>query len=106
MSCWDRWEVDEKCRAGAGNAFDLYVAMVLFDDLVDDRQAEAGAFVFAALVLGREERIKNMLEIRLGNALPCVLGFYLRPRASRQAWPAASSERAAPRPFRSSHPRR
>src|SRR6478735_5848378 len=80
MSCWDRWEVDEKCGASAGNALNLYVAMVLFDDLVHDRQAEAGAFMFAALVLGREERIKNMFEIRFGNALPCVLGFYLHPR--------------------------
>jgi hypothetical protein len=84
MSCWDRWEVDEKCGAAAGNALDPYVAMVLFDDLVHDRQAEAGAFMFAALVLGREERIKNMLEIRF--EMPCPVSSVLfAPKACRPA---------------------
>ena len=42
---------------------------MFLDDLVHDRQAEAGPFMFTALVLRREERIENVFQIGLLNPL-------------------------------------
>ena len=84
-------------------ALDLDLAMVLLDDLVHDRQAEAGAFVFSALVLGCEERIKNVLEIRFG--MPCpVSSVSIWTQAFRPAWTSCLVRTRSLRPFRSSHP--
>jgi hypothetical protein len=49
--------------------YDTNVAAVHFDDSISDRQSQPRSF---ADLLGREERLKNLAEILLGDAYPGV----------------------------------
>ena len=53
--------------------------MMFLDDLMHDRQAEAGAFVFSALVLGGEEWIEDVFKISFLDAVAGVFRFDLSP---------------------------
>ena len=69
--------------------------MMFLDDLMHDRQAEAGAFVFSALVLGGEEWIEDVFKISFLDAVAGVFRFDLSPlfSAGRDEFPCSDSQR-------------
>ena len=83
-----------EARALPDRAVAVNRAVVLADDAVGDRQAEAGA---AADRLRREERIVDARELLGRNARPGVGDLGDRPDRRRRAWSPTASRRAASR---------
>jgi hypothetical protein len=59
-------EPDSEHGAGSGVVFQFNAPAVLPDNPLDNHQSQAGPFF-----LGREKRLKNMVDLLLGDAARC-----------------------------------
>ena len=53
--------------------------MMFLNNLIDDGQTQSRSFMFSALVLGREEWVENMFEIRLLDSPTRIFDFDVGP---------------------------
>lgn len=90
--------MNEKCGADAHRTLDLDIAVMFLDDLMHDRQAESGTFMFSALMLGRKEGIEDMFKIRFLDAMACIFRLDLHPLfpAGFHEFSRSDSQRSTP----------
>src|SRR5574341_1602378 len=74
--------IHEESRATARMAFHFDIPVMFLDNLMDDRQAESGAFPLFAMVLRRVKRIEDMVQIGRSNAGSGVAHLDLDPPIS------------------------